>query len=940
MKHMKPGGSSGRLGWIVVTALMAAAGEPRGASAQTLTTLAGFNGADGQSPESSLVADATGNLFGTTAYGGTYGYGTVFEIVKTSGGYASAPLTLVNFDRVHGAYPSGGLIMDANGDLLGTTVDGGSGAEESGVGTVFEIVKTSGGYAGTPTTLVIFDTADGANPYGNLIADAAGNLFGTTEAGGASGYGTVFEIARTAGGYAATPTVLFSFDGADGAFPSGNLMADANGNLFGSTTDGGAFGDGTVFEIARTAGGYAGAPTTLVSFHNAVGEAPSGVSADATGNLFGTTQVGGANGYGTVFEITKTSGGYASDPTTLVNFGNLTYPNGVIVDAAGNLFGTTNWTSTVFEVANTPGGYAGLTTLVSLNGADGANPYGSLIADGAGNLVGTTSYAGPSGWGTVFEVTSSGYVTGNGATISKLTASENPVAHGDNVTLTATVSPATATGSVTFYDDSAPLGTGVIAGGMASFLFKNPSVGTHLVTAAAYGGAVSPALMLVDVTEPVPNPPIPDPLTGNLLLNPGAESGTQDWWPPAPMSAVTAPGHTGSYSFQGVSVPGAFITQGVNLAQVTGITLAQVDSGNLSANYSFWFADLSPGSGSYGQVTLTFLDGNSIPLGQGLSGILRDAGTETWSNGTGSFPIPPGTRRINYTMDFVTAKPVNTGLIDDNVLTISSQASTVTKLVSSENPAVNGDSVTLTATVSPSTATGIVTFYDGGDTLGTGALSNGAASLVFHNPSVGTHLLTAAYGGDLADLRSTSPVLTEVDLEPETPISPSMTLLTSNLLLNPGAESGTSGWWPPAPASEAVAPAHTGSFSFQGTAVPGAFITQGVDLTQVPGLSLALLDRAELAANYSFWFADLSPGSGAYGQITLTFLDSNGIPLGEGLSAPLRDTGSLAWSNGMGAFPIPPGTRRINYTMDFITAVSVNTGLIDDNLLTIGLIGQ
>ncbi len=592
----------------------------------------------------------------------------------------------------------------------------------------------------------------------------------------------------------------------------------------------------------------------------------------------------------------------------------------------------------MFEIARTSGGYASTpTTVVSFNYANGEQPEGGLIADGNGNLFGTTEAGGAFGLGTVFELAGSGFVTG--ATITKLVASENPVAHGDNVTLIATMSPATATGSVTFYDGSETLGTGVIAGGVASLLFRNPSTGTHRVT-AAYGGYVSPPLILVDVTEPVPNPPIPNPLTGNLLLNPGAESGTQDWWPPSPGSAVNAPAHTGSFSFQGVGVPGAFITQGVNLAQATGITLAQVDSGSLAANYSFWFADLSPGSGSYGQVTLTFLDVNGIPLGQGLSRILQDAGTLTWSNGTGSFPIPPGTRRINYTMDFITPKPTNTGLIDDNVLTISSEASTMTRLASSENPAVHGDAITLTATVSPSTATGIVTFYDGADTLGTGALSNGVASLVFRNPSVGTHLLMARYGGDLSNGSSTSPVLTEVDLTPAAPGSPGSTPLTPNLLLNPGAESGTSNWWPPAPGSTAISPAHTGSFSFQGTGVPGAFITQGINLAQVGGITLAQVDAGSLAANYSFWFADLSPGSGTYGQITLTFLDGNGIGLGEGLSDRLQDAGTLTWSNGTGSFPIPPGTRRINYTMDFITSMSANTGLIDDNLLTISLISH
>jgi hypothetical protein len=121
--------------------------------------------------------------------------------------------------------------------------------------------------------------------------------------------------------------------------------------------------------------------------------------------------------------------------------------------------------------------------------------------------------------------------------------------------------------------------------------------------------------------------------------------------------------------------------------QGAGITTDLVDSGNLRTNYSFWFADLNPGSGSYGQITLTFLDAKEVFLGQGISDALYDAGTLTWLNGTGSFPIPRGTRIINYTMDFQTIASANTGLIDDNVLTIGSQASAITKLVSSENPA-------------------------------------------------------------------------------------------------------------------------------------------------------------------------------------------------------------------------------------------------------------
>ena len=151
------------------------------------------------------------------------------------------------------------------------------------------------------TTLVNFDSVNGANPRGSLIADAHGDLFGTTEGGGThSDLGTVFEIAKTAHGYASTPTTLVVFNGTNGAFPDGGLIADAHGDLFGTT----AFGAGSVFEIAKTADGYASTPTTLVNFNGTSLSGPQGgLIADAHGDLFGTAAgalggtgaVGGAN---------------------------------------------------------------------------------------------------------------------------------------------------------------------------------------------------------------------------------------------------------------------------------------------------------------------------------------------------------------------------------------------------------------------------------------------------------------------------------------------------------------------------------------------------------------------------------------------------------------------------------------------------------------------
>ena len=213
-----------------------------------LTALANFNGASGQFPNAGLIADAAGNLFGTTATGGAYGYGAVFELVNNgAGGYT--PVTLLSFSSTPGVAGSdSGVIADAAGNLFGTIPSGGA----NGDGAVFELVNHGGAY--TQVTLRSFNGANGALPFAGLIADAAGNLFGTTASGGANGDGTVFEIAKTGAGYASTPTTLFSFDGANGTGPDSRLVADAAGDLFGTTPSGGANGYGAVFELVNSGG--------------------------------------------------------------------------------------------------------------------------------------------------------------------------------------------------------------------------------------------------------------------------------------------------------------------------------------------------------------------------------------------------------------------------------------------------------------------------------------------------------------------------------------------------------------------------------------------------------------------------------------------------------------------------------------------------------------
>ncbi len=414
--------SKNHFAFILAASLIAAAAAPPRASAQpTLMDLVIFNNSDGNAPYGSLIADSSGDLLGTTAFGLPSNYGEVFEIPKTTTGYATTPTVLFTFNTGDNAQPYAGLLADSSGNLFGTTAGLGviSGELSTGNGAVFEIANTTNGYATTPTVLFNFDNAHGEQPYGNLIADSNGDLFGTTTRGGSSGDGTVFEIVNTSAGYATTPTVLVSFDGTNGANPQAGLLADSSGNLFGTTFSGGSLGNGTVFEIVKTTSGYATTPTVLFNFDSTNGAYPSaGLIADSSGDLFGTTSQGGSLGYGTVFEIVKISTGYASTPTVLFNFDSTHGGNpaaGLVADFNGSLFGTTNAGGqdnygTAFEIVKTKSGYASTpTVLVSFDNTHGAYPVAALIADSNANLFGTTAGGGQS-YGTVFEITGSGFV--------------------------------------------------------------------------------------------------------------------------------------------------------------------------------------------------------------------------------------------------------------------------------------------------------------------------------------------------------------------------------------------------------------------------------------------------------------------------------------------------------------------------------------------------
>jgi uncharacterized repeat protein (TIGR03803 family) len=481
--------------------------------------------------------DAAGDLFGTTKGGGPDLGGTVFEISAIGSDYASTATTLAPFNSLNsanGSNPSSGVIADAAGDLFGVTANGGA----YGYGTVFEIAKTSTGYATAPTLLASFNNADGASPSGSLIADAAGNLFGTTSEGGGPGnYGIVFEIAKTASGYASTPITVASFNGTDGLQPSGGLIMDAAGDLFGTTYGGGANSDGTIFEIAKSGTGYASTPIALASFNGTNGAHPTaGLIMDAAGDLFGTTYYGGvyggANGDGTVFELINNGGG-SYTLTRLVSF-NGTDGSGpeaaLIIDAAGNLFGTTegggaNGDGTVLEVVKIAGLYANApTTLVNFNSTNGAGPAAGLIADAFGDLFGTTQ-AGGLGYGTVFGLTGTGFqvvpptptpvilppseiaTTASGLVYSRVTRTFNGAVTITNISgvaisgpfqirltgLTSGVTLANATGEFSGAPYLTVPGTVSLASGQSATVdlqLDDPSLGTINFTPVIYSGSI------------------------------------------------------------------------------------------------------------------------------------------------------------------------------------------------------------------------------------------------------------------------------------------------------------------------------------------------------------------------------------------------------------------------------------------------------------------
>jgi uncharacterized repeat protein (TIGR03803 family) len=380
------------------------------ASAQTETILHSFtSGSDGQDPYAGLVFDSKGNLYGTTIVGGTTslcsGCGVLFQLVpNSSGSWTENIIYSFDGDQGDGLQSYGNLVLDTNGNIFGTTAFGGSSFE----GTVFELSPGSNGTWSEKVLYSFTGGADGSLPFAGVTLDASGNLYGTTNAGGQSGFGTIFTLTPGANG-TWTEKVLHSFMGGnDGSTSFGKVILDSAGSICGTTNSAGQHDYGVVFKLTRgTAGGWT--ESVLYAFPGGSGgSAPMGnLVFDTTGNLYGVATY-------VVYELTPTSSGPWTEKI-LHNFAGgsdgAMPDGGLILDTSGRLYGTTNTgglhRGTVFQLIPGSGGTWSEKVLhrFSPTGGDGTFPlYETLAIDASGNVYGTTSSGGTANFGTVFKI--------------------------------------------------------------------------------------------------------------------------------------------------------------------------------------------------------------------------------------------------------------------------------------------------------------------------------------------------------------------------------------------------------------------------------------------------------------------------------------------------------------------------------------------------------
>jgi uncharacterized repeat protein (TIGR03803 family) len=622
------------LGWLLVSlALLFSPAAVQAQGQYTASALYNFcpqSGCPaGGNPTSPPVFDAHGNIYGVASIGGANNQGVVYQLTPSGGTWSES--VLYNFCSQSGCadgkdpyYP---LVFDSQGNLYGTTVLGGS---DNG-GVVYELSPQAGGN-GPWTESVLYNICSpnpcpgGSSFIGGLTIDTHGNLYGVALVGGThNSGGTVFELSPSGGGSWAF-TVLYDFcaltNCADGLQPRGAPIFDSHGNLYGTTTGGGANNAGTVFELSP-AGGGSWTETVLYSFCPVSGcsdgeEPLNALVLDAQGNLFGSANAGGANAYGGVFELSPAGGGSWTEQL-LASFcpgpscGNGYGPMGVAIDSHGNVFGNTAFggangadRGTVFEVSPAGGGqftYSVIYTFCpgeNCSNQGGGEPLAGVTLDGQGNVYGANAAGGLHSEGAVYELSPPQLI----ATATALVTSPNPSNLGQSVTMTATVTAhdgSTPTGTVVFQANNVQIGSASLNNsGVAVLNYASLPAGTDSVV-ATYQGSTTLAPSTSNTVEQVVNPGVS---TTTVTSTPNPSTAGQSVTITATVGPSGTPAPTGTVSFTSNSTAISGCTAVPLTSSLTALcttsTLA-VGTDAIVANYS-GDDNFRPSSGTLTQI--------------------------------------------------------------------------------------------------------------------------------------------------------------------------------------------------------------------------------------------------------------------------------------------------------------------------------------------------